>query len=193
MKLHRLTLAGLLGGALWLAAPARAQDGSLDGLVQNSPFAAESGGAPGYYDGAAPLEFRGIMEADGKIMLGLFNPATGESFWVPANAAAAAHDMVVRSYDAGRERIELTFHGRPLALVLAADIVGVAAPLAGGDEGPPPLVAPADPGAAERLAGLDAAAPETAEPVAVQRAWRETQNESDAEEIAAGLRLLAGG
>jgi hypothetical protein len=94
-------LAGLLlGGALWPAGAARGAD-------------------------ATALEFRGVMQSGGKVMVGLFDRATGRTFWtkVPAKSVPPPKEIsvgiAVRDYDPEHNRLSVDYQGHTYTLVLS--------------------------------------------------------------------------
>ena len=178
---HALRLAWL-GTGLLAFVPARG-DG-LDTLTGDSPFASPGGG--GASGDAAGLEFRGVLDVGGDTMVGLFDRGTGECFWVSTGTSSPAHDLVVHSYDATRQRLELTYNGRALTLSLAVSHIV--------DQNAAPV--DAGPGGGNNdenvLTTLESTPPELIPAIEHQREVREYQVQDEAEQIAAGLRLLAG-
>lgn len=174
-------IAALLAGTV--AQLHGAADTSLGGLLRQSPFGAA--GAPA--GAASPLEFRGVLVMNGRVMLGLLDRTTAESFWVDAGDPDAVQDITVHSYDARHERLEVVYHGRPLTLSLAvARILDQDLPAPDGED-------PAGAPGGIAVPWLEASAPQWAEGVQLQQAVRPLQLQADAEQIDAGLRLLAGG
>ncbi len=99
----------LLGGALWPSGAARGAD-------------------------AAALEFRGIVEAGGKVTVGLFDRAAGTTFWlkVPAKTATPPKEisagLAVREYDPEHNRLSVDYQGRTYTLVLQEAVLLYAPP-----------------------------------------------------------------
>jgi hypothetical protein len=79
--------------------------------------------------GAAPLEFRGVIDAGSSVTIGLFDPVTGESFWVPAKGNGSSGRVVVRSYDPAHGRLVVDYDGQTCSLTLEKAVIQ-AAPLA---------------------------------------------------------------
>ncbi len=131
-NLIRVIFAALLGG-VW-PAPAFGA-GSLDALTEDSPFlpregAANNGGSAG---AGSALEFRGVLESGGEIFAGIFDRASGLSFWVrvggETEGATAADDVAAEvltasNYDPQDNRLRVNFQGHGFTLELARAFIG---------------------------------------------------------------------
>jgi hypothetical protein len=131
MKFYRVRFAVLLASGLGVSAALGA--GSLDALVQDAPFLAREGaGQSDWPAGAdAALEFRGVVAMGGETRVGVFDRATGESFWVPVGAKpgapgadGAAQPMTVSGYDSKGGQLRLSYQGRVFTLALADAVIG---------------------------------------------------------------------
>ncbi len=128
-----VAFAVLFGGGLVASPAVAAESGPLDTLRENSPFLplAETDPA-GWPSGAGgALEFRGLIERDGELLAGIFDRATGRSFWVPvgelpgaAGEDDAAATLTASAYDAAGNRLRGSFQGRAFTLELARAFVG---------------------------------------------------------------------
>lgn len=130
-----------LVGAL-LAGPLPAADWQT--LVANNPFGAAAGPA------AAPaaadqLEFRGVLQEEGIVLVNLYDPATKQAQWIPVDSSAGG--LTVTSYDAASGSVSLQKSGQPLTLALKQAKVSLLAL-------PPPTPA-ATPGPAATTAAGD--------------------------------------
>ncbi len=95
---------------------ARAQDGSLEALVANSPFAPVQGAATRVGADVQPLEFRGVFADQGEFFFSIFDTATHNSLWAPLNEPG--NSFTVRSYDPDKQSIVADYKGRNLTLSL---------------------------------------------------------------------------
>jgi hypothetical protein len=145
----------LLGGGLVLAAMPPALPNGLDDLVKDSPFLPRIG-TP--LDGVmSQLEFRGVQIIGNATMVGLYDRATGNSYWLPAPKAgqagppAATGEIAVREFDPVNTRLRVDNAGRELSLILAPTKVGVALPT--DDLTPVPEIAPNVGNSAPQIAG----------------------------------------
>jgi len=80
-------------------------------LLGNSPF-----GPPAPAAAPGDLEFRGVVEEEGILLVNLYNPVTKTAQWLPVRGQAPGID--VQSYDAGSGRLSVTQSGRQLSLSL---------------------------------------------------------------------------
>lgn len=114
-----LLAAFLVGGSGGFAA-------EWQSLTGNSPFGQTAASGPA----AAPddLEFRGVVQEEGVYLVNLFNPATKTSQWIPVQGQAPG--LVVGSYDAHTDKLQVTQAGRPLTLALKQARVTLAQPVA---------------------------------------------------------------
>jgi hypothetical protein len=145
----------LLGGGLVLAGPAPASPGGLDELVRDSPFLPHVGSSA---DGLMnELEFRGVLASPGGVMVGLYDRASDNSYWLPApkpgqaGPPAAPGEIAVREFDPVNNRLRVDNAGRVLTLILAPDKVGLALPT--NDATPAPDVSPASNSDIPQIAG----------------------------------------
>lgn len=134
----------LLGGGLLLAASAPTSPSGLDDLVKDSPFLPREG-TP--LDGVmSQLEFRGVLIAPEGMMVGLYDRASDNSYWLPtpkpgqAGPPAGPGEVAVREFDPVNSRLRIDNSGRELTLILAPTKIGVALPT--DDLTPAPDVAP---------------------------------------------------
>lgn len=122
----------VLAGALW-ALPLPAAD--WQALVANNPFGAAAGAA------AAPaandqLEFRGVLQEDGIVLVNLYDPATKQAQWVPVDGPAGG-GVTVTGYDESSGQLSLNKAGQPLTLALKQAKVSLLA-----TPPPPPAATP---------------------------------------------------
>ena len=102
--------------------------------------------------GAPPLEFRGVIQAGSVVTIGLFDPVSGESFWVPTKGKGSNSRVSVRSYDPVHGRLVVEFDGQTISLTLAKAVILAAPPepvnllgadlVAGGGPDRPPATNP---------------------------------------------------
>jgi len=88
-----------------------------------------------------PLEFRGVIDMDNKVTVGLFDRNTGQSFWVAANGGTAK-GVTVKTYDPKHDQVTVDYNGHNYVLTLASAVILVAPPE------PPPSDTPAADGTA---------------------------------------------
>lgn len=137
LRFSRLCRLLSLGAAAWL--PGLAAD--WQGLVEKSPFGQPATNlnvnAPGQ-----ELEFRGLVEDNGTLLVNLYDPARRSSRWVEVNSQESG--LEIKGYDAASNTVQIVKDGRPLTLALKqARVTLVAAPVPAAAE--PPRVEGADP------------------------------------------------
>jgi hypothetical protein len=134
----------LLAGGVLFVGPVSLLADDWQALLGKTPFG-QATVTPGSAPGA--LEFRGVVQEDGMLLVNLYNPATKTAQWVEVNGRQAG--LEVRAYDAATDQVQVAQAGRlftlPLKLARVA-LVGYAAPVQ--------LINPADPPAADEAAGL---------------------------------------
>ena len=126
-----------LGGDLTRAADsavaATPGTNGFDSLIKSAPFGQSTSGGAQAANGAAPLEFRGVLMEKGAYIFSLHETATRASQWVGLKEANQPY--VVESYDSEKGSIQVKYHGQTLNLSLKLAQVIVQAP--------PPLNMPA--------------------------------------------------
>jgi hypothetical protein len=145
----------LLGGGLVLAGPAPSSPGGLDDLVKDSPFLPHVGSPAD--ESMSQLEFRGVLASPTGVLVGLYDRATDNSYWLPtpkpgqAGPPAGPGEVAVREFDPVNNRLRVDNAGRVLSLILVPDKVGLILP---GNEAPPaPDLAPDVNGNVSQIAG----------------------------------------
>lgn len=94
---------------------------SFSVLLNNSPFGpARPNNAPAGAT-ADVLEFRSVVAEQGRNLFSLHDPATRRSVWVALHEVEKG--LSVEAYDAGRERLTVTYQGRTLTLPLKRAVV----------------------------------------------------------------------
>ena len=107
------------------AAAATSGASAFDSLIKSSPFGQSTSGAQAA-NGAAPLEFRGVLMDKGEYLFSLHETATRASQWVGLKEANQPY--VVESYDSEKGSIQVKYHGQTLNLSLKLAQVIVQAP-----------------------------------------------------------------
>lgn len=106
----------------WLQAPAA----DWQGLVAKSPFGQPAANANANTPGQE-LEFRGLVEDDGALLVNLYDPAKRTSRWVEVNSQEPG--LEIKGYDAAAGTVQVVKDGRPITLALKqARVVLAAAP-----------------------------------------------------------------
>ena len=116
----------VLGVGLVPARPAEPAQGQFDSLIKNSPFGQSAPGGAQAGNGAAPLEFRGVLMDKGEYFFSLHETASRSSQWVALKEANQPY--VVESYDSEKGSIQVKYHGQTLTLALKLAQVIVQAP-----------------------------------------------------------------
>jgi hypothetical protein len=155
VKVLLLSAGLLLGGGLVPAGAVPASPGGLDELTRDSPFLPHVGSTAEVLTMA--LEFRGMLTSPEGVMVGLYDRASNNSYWLPApkpgqeGPAAAPGEIAVRGFDAQTSRLRVDVAGRVYTLMLVPSKVGLALPTA--DAVPAPEVVPVVAGNVSEIAG----------------------------------------
>lgn len=136
-----------LGLAL-LGGKAAAED--WQSLLANSPFGQPAAGpAAGVVTGG--LEFRGVVQEEGVVLVNLYDPTTKTAQWIEVSGQAPG--LEVQAYDAVSDKVQITQAGRSLTLPLKQARVALVAapPPPSPTENPaPPIEGPEVPGGDRR-------------------------------------------
>jgi hypothetical protein len=103
----------------------------MNGLLNNSPFGL--GRSSGVANGGTndPLEFRAVLEEDGKRYYSIYETSSHRSTWVEINETVNGFSVI--GYDAAHDTVRAEFHGKSLSLPIkrAAPVAQIAAIMPG--------------------------------------------------------------
>jgi hypothetical protein len=120
-----------LFAGLALAVTASLSAAEWQSLVNNSPFGGQPADQTPVEAPAGQLEFRGVVEEDGAVLVNLYNPSTKTSQWIPVDGQAPG--LTVNSYDSGSHKVVVTQGNRQLTLPLVQPKISLMA------AAPPPV------------------------------------------------------
>ena len=88
--------------------------GSLQELMERSPFGGAEAGPAANPAAEQPLQFRGVMEERGKRIFSIYDPAAHRSCWVNLNEPTYGFSVI--SYDEANLSVTVDFCGNRLTL-----------------------------------------------------------------------------
>ena len=114
--LLRPVLFGITLSAACTLAAGSTLPAQLSGLVQRSPFGTAAVAPSSTVAASDPLEFRAILEEEGRHYFSLFEPASKRSIWVGLNDPQ--DEISVKRYSPEENTVRVDYHGSPLTLSL---------------------------------------------------------------------------
>lgn len=134
-----------LGFALLMMSTAEAI--TLDGLISNSPFIANSTvGTQPTNPESTSIEFRGVISSRDGTVFGLYDRTRNQGEWVRQNEKGA--DFTVLDYDEVNAVVTVEYQGQKLSLALSSSKIDPAVPYANPRITSAPMGAPPVPGLA---------------------------------------------
>lgn len=118
---RRTTITGFTLGVGLSVIAADNPQGGFESLLRNSPFGASLSTVAALSGYDPPLEFRGVLVEERRILFSIFENSSGLSRWVELNEAG--HSFTVRSYDAAKGEVKVVCQAREFSLGLKSKMV----------------------------------------------------------------------